>query len=210
MRRECGDLNYPIWLLGDSEPKNWQDKLDTPFDSKHPIRHNIWTSVFDIVQDEVYRQLRQRIDTSMLYIRNAIGDPDNKPPSNREEWNADVTSEVENYKILLERHKPIIIFSFGSFSYEFARRATNLNPNKPYRFWDTKELGKEFRSNIGNFKVSKTNIIPLLHRSIAGGKFLESHDYFCGNKKSNYFDYVGKEIANKIISNAAVLNKIWI
>jgi hypothetical protein len=51
--------------------------------------------------------------------------------------------------------------------------------------------------------------LPLLHRSIAGGKFLQSHDYFCRNSGANYFDYVGEKVAEVIIKNKDNL-KIWI
>jgi len=54
MHRETGEKTFPSWLLGDSNPARWQSRLENPLDAKHPIRHNIWTSVLDVVQETVY------------------------------------------------------------------------------------------------------------------------------------------------------------
>lgn len=209
MTRECGDKKSRIWLLGDSEPENWQDQLNTPFDSRHPIRHNIWTSILEIVQDEVYRKLRERLDTKDIYIRNAIGDTAIKPKNNQKEWNENVEYELNSLKSLINENKPIFIFSFGSFAYEFGRRAIGDMPCRTFGYWDTYNLGDEFRTRINGFSIDNTNLLPLLHRSIAGGKFLQSHDYFCRSTGANYFDYVGKEVADIIIKNRDSL-RIWI
>ena len=77
------------------------------------------------------------------------------------------------------------------------------------RYWDTYHLGDEFRTRINSFNIDNTNLFPLLHRSIAGGKFLQSHDYFCRSDGANYFDYIGKEIASITIKNKDNL-KIWL
>lgn len=61
MDRETGYKTFPIWLIGDSEPKKWKDKLNEPLDYRHPVRHNIWTSIIDIVQDLLYRHNNKRI-----------------------------------------------------------------------------------------------------------------------------------------------------
>jgi hypothetical protein len=45
MKPLVGDPDFPIWLLGDSNPKGWQSVLETPLDPRHPARHNIWTPV---------------------------------------------------------------------------------------------------------------------------------------------------------------------
>ncbi|MBK8048508.1 MAG: hypothetical protein IPK16_16155 [Anaerolineales bacterium] len=68
MNRDVGDKTCPIWLLGDSNPSNWQDVLVTPLDPRHPARHSIWTPVLDVMQDRVFRKQRLRIDTSSIYI----------------------------------------------------------------------------------------------------------------------------------------------
>lgn len=207
MLRESGNKNFPIWLLGDSEPINWKDKIELPFDSRHPIRHNIWTSVQDIVQDIIYRSHKLRIDTSLIFIRNAIGDPVNKPKSSEKNWrNSIIVKELTDYKNYCNTFHPKIIFTFGSFAYEFGRRALNGIPIKPYIYWGTENLGSAFRDKTNNFYIDKTNLIPLLHRSIAGGKFLQSHVYFCDSNNANYFNYVGRILANIILTNKENLN----
>jgi hypothetical protein len=208
MLRECGDKNFPIWLLGDSEPENWSSVLNTPLDPRHPIRHNIWTSVLDVIQDKVYRDIRNRLDTSTLYIRNAVGDKNTKPGASEDNWSVTANNELEIYKNLINEHNPMIILSFGAFAFEFARRSLGENHRK-YGYWDTKKLGDEFCSRVDKFDCNKTNIIPMLHRSIAGGKFMVSHEYFCKQQRANYFDFTGNKIAELIIKNKESL-KVFI
>jgi len=208
MLRECGKQSFPIWLLGDSEPKNWRDVLDTPFDTRHPTRHNIWTAIIEVMQDKVYREDGRRIDTSNIYIRNAIGDPDGKPKSTDVAWPVIIQKEIEQFSILVKHYQPFLVLSFGAFAFEFANRACGKNEGK-YGRWGAKELGKAFTERISGYKDQATNTIPLLHRSISGGNFLKSHDYFVGVKQGNYFEYVGKRIANVLLDQKNHLN-IWI
>jgi hypothetical protein len=56
MTKEVGSPDFPLRLLGDSNPKNWAGVHSTPLDPRHSVRHNIWTSSLDVVQDKVYRQ----------------------------------------------------------------------------------------------------------------------------------------------------------
>ena len=199
MREDDGRMNFPIWLLGDSEPDNWKDILETPLDPRHPIRHNIWTSVLDIIQDEVYRENGKRIDSSAIYIRNAIRDAVNKPSRNEIVWQENLCMEVNKLKDIIELNKPPIIICFGAFAFEFARRALEEEPKRNYHYWGARELGYEFRNRINSFQPMSVTLIPLLHRSIAGGKFIQSHNYFCNNEGANYFKYVGSELAKKIL-----------
>lgn len=53
------------------------------------------------------------------------------------------------------------------------------------------------------------NLIPLLHRVVSSGKFLQAHDYFCGREGANYFDFVGGELANLFLEHREQL-PIWI
>ena len=84
MDREIGDKSFPIWLLGDSNPKNWESKLNSPFDARHPARHNIWTPIVDEIQEHLFIQRRSRLKTSTVYIRNAIENANNKPKRSAE------------------------------------------------------------------------------------------------------------------------------
>ena len=51
MAAEHNDPRFPIWLIGDSNPKNWENRLSYPLDARHPARHSIWTPVLDAMQD---------------------------------------------------------------------------------------------------------------------------------------------------------------
>lgn len=206
MKKEIGEIKFPIWLLGDSNPKNWENILKVPFDSRHPIIHNIWTPIIDIIQEQIFIKCKNRINTKSIYIRNAIEDARFKPKSNILNWSREVTHKVNTLSESIIKYNPIFIFSFGSFSFEFAKRALFENSNKRYIYWGAKNLGAEFRRRINNFDSNTTNLIPLLHRSIAGGKFVQSHEYFCDRSGVNYFEIVGKSIADCIVANKNKFN----
>jgi hypothetical protein len=209
MKSEIGDKGFPIWLLGDSNPRNWQEDLESPLDPRHPARHNIWTSVLDVIQDRVYRERRLRVDTSALYIRNAIGDPSNKPPENISYWDPLIEQGVVEFRQSLDQSCPILVFCFGAFSFEFMRRSFRVEPAHPYHVWGASRLGNEFRKRMDRFDVHAINAIPLLHTSISRGKFLQSHEYFTRQDGGNYFEYVGNRIADKLLEHCDQL-KIWI
>ncbi len=209
MERQVGDPEFPIWLLGDSNPPQWEASLQTPLDPRHPVRHNIWTPVLDVIQDRVYRQTRGRLDTSSIYIRNAVADLAIKPKGSSAEWPQAATAEVRALGTLLERHRPALLLCFGAFSFEFARRALRQLPARNYAHWGARSLGQEFRRRIDAFGSGAVNALPLLHRTIAGGKFRESHDYFCDLPGANYFEHVGLAIADTLIKYKDQL-PIWL
>lgn len=209
MVREVGNQDFPLWLIGDSNPAQWQSYLKTPLDPRHPVRHNIWTALLDVMQDKVYRSAKLRIDTSTIYIRNAVDEPTKKPSQANDQWSIAAESEISTLEGLAKTHKPKMIFSFGAFAFEFVRRSVDKQERRKYGYWGARRLGNEFCQRIGNFDPSKTNIIPLLHRSIASGKFIESHDYFCGEEGANYFEIVGVKIADKMLQYRDQLH-IWI
>jgi hypothetical protein len=209
MQREVGNPSFPIWLIGDSNPKQWQDILTVPLDPRHPIRHNIWTAVLEVIQDQIYRVSGKRLDMTDLYIRNAVDDPDKKPKDNSLGWNQDTVLEMQGLARLVEHYQPKLMFSFGAFAFEFTRRAVGEQDQRKFSYWGARELGNEFRKRINNCSADNVNIFPLLHRSIAGGKFVQSHDQFCGDKGVNYFDYTGEKIARVLIEKFDEL-PIWI
>jgi hypothetical protein len=209
MDKEIGNPDFPIWLIGDSNPKQWESYLVSPLDPRHPIRHNIWTAVADVFQDKVYREAKLRVDTSKIYIRNAIENADNKPKQSDIQWDPLVEEEISGLNNSIHIFKPIMVIPFGAFSYEFVRRACGESEEHNYEYWGAKRLGNEFRYRMESFDPSKTNIIPLLHRSIAGGKFIESHEYFCNEKGANYFEFVGTHLAEILLQYQEKL-KIWI
>lgn len=209
MQKEDGDKDFPIWLLGDSNPSHWQDVLVTPLDPRHPARHNIWTPVLDVIQDKVFRKCRSRVDVSALYIRNAVEDPKNKPPGNSINWNTTLNREIVEFQGLIDRYRPAILLSFGRFAFEFARRVFAQRPEYTTNYWGAKNLGDEFRQRTGAFDPNGVNLLPLLHTSISRGRYLESHDYFCGQARGNYFEFVGDRIAGILLQYQDTL-KIWI
>jgi hypothetical protein len=208
MDRDIGNIKFPIWIIGDSEPDRWKDVLHEPFDSRHPIRHNIITSVFDAIQDNIFRKTGKRIETSEIYIRNAVADVSSKPERNQLVWSNKLPDEINILKNLCNEHSPILILTFGAFAYEFTLRAFG-NEHHKYDFWTTETLGDEFRKNISCSSRNGPIIIPLLHRSIAGGHFIKSHENYCRSIGGNYFKYVGNEIAN-IVLNSLNDSDIWV
>ncbi len=209
MQVEVGNRDFPLWLIGDSNPAQWQDRLSTPLDPRHPVRHNIWTSLLDVMQEGVYREARLRIDSSRLYIRNALADPGKKPSPSEREWGKPVQGEISQLQQLIEGHHPVALLCFGAFSFEFVRRALGEAEQRKYGRWTAKKLGEEFRARMAAFDVTRPNAIPLLHRSIAGGKFIEAHEYFCGEKGANYFQRVGTTLSHVLLENRKHL-AIWI
>lgn len=208
MQKTSGELASPIWLLGDSNPKNWEAVLDIPLDPRHPARHSIWTPILDEIQDTVFRTSRKRVNTHNFYIQNAIEHPDDKPKGNAHNWSEAVTQEVNEFRVLINNYRPLLLLSFGSFACEFALRAMNQNP-QPYKYWSTAKLGELFRKNLASFNSTKTNLFPLLHASIARVNFLQSHKVFCAEYGTNYFQYVGRSIAATLLEKAIDI-PIWI
>jgi len=199
MKDSVGDPKFPIWLIGDSPPEKWADKLDTPLDPRHPARHNIWTSVADVMQDRLYRQRKLRLDTSRLYIRNAMLS-----------FGEQIQLSGPRLKGLLDRHRPTVVLTFGASAFMITLFASGEVPQKLYK--TTKLLGEQFRSRIEKYDEHKVNIIPLLHVSIARGKFLEGHRDFVGpygNMPPNYFDYVGTKLADLLLSKFSD-KPVWI
>ena len=112
-------------------------------------------------------------------------------------------------KTILKQHSPTFVFSFGAFSYEFIRRTLSEKPEYPHKYWGARSLGNNFRKRIVVFNSNQTNVFPLLHATIARGKFIQSHDYYCDQDGANYFEYVGIQLANIFIEHKERLN-IWI
>jgi hypothetical protein len=199
----------PIWLIGDSDPKNWgPPKLEFVFDDRHPTIHNIWTSIIYKIQKKVYKQKSKMIDDGKFYIRNAIGNADMRPKPDDCFWNNStigvtksnyLTSQMNDVKYLINKYEPKMIITFGAFAFEFIRRCNGLT-NYPFRKWRAKELKNEFINSINNKEI----IIPLLHRSISMGFFLSSHKQFShdsieANPNGNYFEYVSEKLYKRII-----------
>ncbi len=209
MKRDSGDVNSTIWLLGDSSPPRWEELLDNPLDARHPARHNIWTPVLEEIQRQVFLPDRRRVNDSQLYVRNAVHNPSDKPRGNAMEWGTRLSREAADFANLLGTNKPRLVFTFGSFAYEFARRSLGRGPKKRFSDWTTESLGREFRFSLRDFDPQDLNVFPLLHASIARGRFMESHRDFTGENDGNYFDFVGREIGSLLLKHKDTLN-VWI
>ena len=195
MKRETGLRDFPIWLIGDSSPVKWEAHLDEPLDSRHPARHNIWTPILEGIQSHLFSWKRKRLQTDALYTRNAVHHAYEKPGYRAVEWSSHLDDETHEMAGLLKHHTPMLVLSFGSFAFEFARRSLDERPHCAPNYWTTIRLGNEFRQRIQAFRPYDVNLLPLLHASIARGHFLKSHNYFTDIEGGNYFDYVARKIA---------------
>ncbi|MBL7129428.1 MAG: hypothetical protein ISS16_10670 [Ignavibacteria bacterium] len=203
--------SFSIWLLGDSEPANWDEDLEYPLDPRHPAIHNIWTPIISNIQDKVYGSGKLRVNEDKIYIRNAIKFAQDKPARSSVNWSSKILDNLlDELSTLIKKNNPVLIFSFGSFSYEFARRTLGEDI-KEYGDWNTLKLGDAFRKSMDKFDITKTNLIPLLHATIARGRFLKSHQNFCNAKdyNINYFEYTAESISDRLLENKDKLD-IWI
>lgn len=184
VKNETGERSFPIWLL---------------LNPKHPgVLHNIWTPILDIIQDKVYRAIETRIDTTNLYIRNAINDC-GKVPNTLNWWANEVNREIELFGENILEYNPKILISFGAFPFEFVRRSFKSKPEKGPKYWSNSNLISEFEQSIKDFNLDTTNRIPLL-RQMGTANNLEMN---------NYFQLIGTNLAEKIIENKNGLD-IWI
>ena len=208
MERESGSKDFPIWLIGDSNPrKELANVLDHPLDPRHPTRHTIWTPIMDVIQEQVFLADRRRVNTSQLYVRNAVEDAEYRRSNKAIKWQSELLKETRDFAGLLTSYTPKMVFTFGNFAFEFTRRSLEKNPPERYTHWSMKKLGQEFKQQAGSFNPEKINVFPLLHQSIAL-HFPKSHSDFTGVQGGNYFDYVAKEIAPLLLEHQHAL-PIW-
>ena len=204
MKRETGSRDFPIWLIGDSAPDNWEAQLIDPLDSRHPARHNIWTPILEGIQSHLFSSIRARLETNELYIRNAVHHASEKPDYRVAEWSSLLDGETCALGRLMAVHSPKLVLSFGAFAFEFARRSCDEVHRHPFGYWTTSRLGQQFSQRIGAFTSRGVNLVPLLHVSIARRYFLESHRDFTRVKDGNYFEHVAREIGDCLSRNEAV------
>jgi hypothetical protein len=154
-------------------------------------------------------RIQWTLSPECAFIRNAIENPDAKPKGYVERWADEINVQGGEFQASIERSKPLMLLCFGAFAYEFGRRALSEEPGLRFDYWRAKSMGVEFRARIERFDISKTNIFPLLHATIARGKFIQSHDYFCTQKGENYFEHVGGQLADVLLAHWQEL-AIWI
>ena len=209
MLRESGNKDSAIWLIGDSSPPQWREYLDEPLDSRHPARHSIWTPVLEGIQKQVFLGDRRRVDDSQLYVTNAVHNQEDRPPSSAKKWDSRLSEETDDFRRLLGTYAPPMVFTFGAFAFEFARRSLVREPMKSFGHWTTRKLGAEFKRSVTEFSPREVNVFPLLHASIARGHFLKSHEHFTGEPNGNYFDLVGREIGKLLLQHKDTLS-VWV
>lgn len=193
-KQDTGERAYPIWLL---------------VNPKHPtVRHNIWSPILDEIQDRVYREIHTRIDTTNIFMRNAVSDC-RLVPNTLHWWGAEVAKEIEEFREIVFEYKPKLLISFGAFPFEFLRRVFEIKPEKGPKYWGNSKLTDEFERSMESFDINKINRIPLLRRVIASDNYIEAQNCFGRKNGENYYSNAGTKIAEKIIENKDSLD-IWI
>lgn len=201
MNRDSGSRTFPIWLVADSSPPRWEEHLRQPLDPRHPARHNIWTPILEGIQGHLFQADRSRIDTTDLYVRNAVHKAADKPPNRQSDWPPHLAEETRSLSALVARYRPRLLLTFGAFACEFTRRSLDRGPPRATSHWTSIALGDEFRRCREDFDPSRTEMLPLLHVSIARGRFLQGHSNFTGRDHANYFDYAAREIAALLLAH---------
>ncbi len=209
MNNEFGNKTFPVWMISEIEFSFWEQKLNGPFDYRLPMRHVICTSVFNKIQETVFRLGKKRVQTENFYIRNILPQDLEKPNINDVMWDRKITSEMKKLQTDIENYKPAVILAFGAFTFESLRRIEEAHPERSYGSWTPADMGEAFRERIENFSIQKTNIFPMLDRSISGWKFLESHKDFVNHENGDYFSYTGQKLGEKFIEYQDQL-KIWL
>lgn len=196
--KSSGDISSSVWLIGDSNPRGWRAELNVALDPRHPTRHSIWTPILDEIQGHVFSAAR-RVDCLKLHIRNAICNPGLRP-SNEADWER-LERLLCSFSERVSRYRPKLILTFGSFAFEFCRRAierpSEQHKFKSYASWTVKGLAKEFHERNS---ASKT-IVPLLHASVARGNFLDCHEAYTCSDTGNYFSHVGKILEERLLEH---------
>ena len=223
MKKSHRETSNKIWLVGDSPPKNWADRLRYPLDPHHSAVHCIWTSVLNEINARLFKH-SLRLSDNYPHIRNAVTDSSH--------WdNLDYGGKLQDYLRKCKRgqgydhlkdlneHKPKIVITFGKNPFLFlnylikeisSENDKPLSLEKPSSETMSKLLGDKFREAIDDFSVDKINLFPLLHTSVSYGRFLEGQADYCGYQKdkekyekgnSCYFSYVGEKIANVLLDH---------
>lgn len=118
LKRDNEHSDSAIWLLADSPPSKHEEYLDQPLDWRFPTRHNIWTPIETVINRELFRRQRSRIDDRKFYVRNAVDSPETWKDENK------LNDEVLKFsRKLAETKPPFLILTFGRNSFEFARRS---------------------------------------------------------------------------------------
>jgi hypothetical protein len=202
MQESSGDPRSRLWLVADSPPPQWETLLREPLDPRHPARHNIWTPIADVIQEEAYQKKGWRMDEGKIYVRNAVSSATAKPERNADAWGPETSRHLTALAALAKTERPPLIVTFGAFAFEFVRRFLGEAETRRFGHWTTKTMGEQMRRRMGEFSPDRTNILPALHATIARGRFLESHRDYCAGLDDNYFLHVGQQLSKVLIDHA--------
>src|SRR5438876_1048251 len=209
MRHESGIREFPIWLLGGTEEIKWDNiEPGLEIDPGPPPVLSMWNPIISRIQNIIFKRIKKRIDELQIHIRNAIKDINYFPNPVNKIWTPYLYNLLGEFRNLIEKHKPIILITFGAFPFEFARRAVNEEETHPWDYWSSKRLGEEFRTRLDDFSADRTNVIPLLYETSHNGTFQIKRSNFCGDEKIDYPDYAAELIAEIILKFQKKLN-IW-
>jgi len=189
LKRDKKSPKSAIWLLADSPPLMLIDKRYEqyePLDWRFPTRHNIWTPIETIMNRELFRSLKNRIDDSKFYIRNAVESPEDWKHKDR------LAADVADFQRLVEAYQPFLILTFGQRAFEFARRSQGEKA-KPFLYWTVAMLSEEFDARLSLIREGKGILLPLLHAIIAR-QFETCHTTFHGDQTS-YYEHIGCTLA---------------
>jgi hypothetical protein len=113
------ELCRKIWLLAHSYPAKWVGDLRKPLDARFPTRHNIWTPIWDQMQERVWKEgSRRRLDPCKTLVLNVAPRQNPGSPPNLE-----CPERLRQFQSWLTEYKPPILITFGSVAYRFATRA---------------------------------------------------------------------------------------
>ena len=145
MKKYSGEEGFPIWIVGDSPPDAWKNKLDEPLDYRHPTRHSIWTPIENMIQSNLYHSGKMRLLAEKIYIFNAVESSGDKP-KRLEEW-INLEERISKLEELVRERKPVIVLTLGSFSFELFRRILRIGGKRSQSYWKCKRMGQEFRAS---------------------------------------------------------------
>jgi hypothetical protein len=188
MEKSVGKETSKIWLIGDSPSESCKNKVNLPLDPRHSTIHSIWTPIHHHINDCLFNS-GLRLRDSSLFIRNALAEA------------GSVTEKDKNdLDINFQKYKPIIVITFGYKAFTTVYNVVNKE-KVSCKSKQSPFLGNHFELAIKNFDERNINVFPLLHASVARGKFIETQAGFCNIMKDEYkdaekyyFRYVGREL----------------
>jgi hypothetical protein len=209
MLEEHGCRDNPIWLIGDSNPRD-EKGVRYPLDPRHPTRHSIWTPILDVIQETVYPlRLNARGNESgegALYVRNAVQKPSHRLQVDK------VTEQLIELRSLANLHRPVLVITFGRFAFHMCQRALESTVREvdaatlnKWHATTVEMLRQEFSTRVMD---DRRTIVPLLHQIVARS-FNYAHDNFNNDPNNkNYFVYTGTEIGRRLLAYH-LNNSIW-